>query len=113
MFLVSCINTCSPKGTYIDSNCEHQVNSSYVCLPFWIFVCDFLFVGEVELRTFIPEDYTKVIVVTLPSKLKVSKYVACHFLCISSSEHEIERLNACRKIIRKCSHNIMAGHKVN
>jgi len=45
---------------------------------------------------FIPEDYTKVIMVTLPSKLKVSKYIASHFLCIVSLEPEIERLNSCR-----------------
>jgi hypothetical protein len=45
-------------------------------------MCNFSSVGEVELRMFIPEDYTKVIMVTLPSKLKVSKYIACHFLCI-------------------------------
>ena len=62
---------------------------------------------------FIPEDYTKVIMVTFPSKVKVSKYLACHFLCIVSLESEIERMNACRKIIQKCSHNIMPGHKVN
>jgi len=62
---------------------------------------------------FVPEDYTKVIMVTLPSKLKVSKYIVRHYLCIDSLEPEIERLNACRKIIQKCSHNIMPGHKVD
>lgn len=43
---------------------------------------------------FVPEDYTKVIMVTLPSKLKVSKYIVYHYLCIDSLEPEIERLNA-------------------
>jgi len=62
---------------------------------------------------FIPEYYTKVIMVTLPSKQKVSKYIVCHILCIVSLGPEIERLNACRKIIEKCSHNIMPGHKVD
>lgn len=49
MFLVSCVNTCSPKGTYIDRNGECQVNSSYMYLPFWIFMCNFSFVGAMEL----------------------------------------------------------------